>query len=69
MQDMSTMRKRTHAQELVELKTGKNLPDLLRDMYVVQGQTEVAMAKELGVSRITLRIWLVEFGVKKERAA
>lgn len=61
---------RTTAQQLIELKTGRNLPDLLDDMYRRQGKSEVLISIELGISRPTVRQWLAEFGIKKrERVA
>lgn len=66
--EMTTQRVRTHAQELIELRTGRNLPDLLRDMYVTQGKSQEFIAAELGIQRLTVNRWLLEFGIRKDAA-
>jgi DNA-binding transcriptional regulator LsrR (DeoR family) len=65
LHEMTIQRSRTHAQELIELKTGRNLPDLLYDMYVRQGKSQEFIAAELGIQRLTVNRWLLEFGIKK----
>jgi DNA-binding transcriptional regulator YiaG len=57
------MQSLTHAQELVRLRTGRELPDLLREMSQVRGLSQVAIAAELGVSRNTVAMWLREYGL------
>lgn len=59
----------THAQELVRLRTGRELPELLREMHVDRELSQGAMAAELGVSRNTVAMWLREFSVGREGAA
>lgn len=56
------MQNLTHAQELVRLRTGRELPDLLREMHG-RGLSQIAIAAELGVSRNTVAMWLREFGL------
>lgn len=59
----------TTAQQLIELRTGRTVRELLMDLYVHQGKSEVAIAQELGITRPTVRQWLGEFGLKRRRAA
>lgn len=59
------MQNLTHAQELVTLRTGRTVPDLLRDMYVRDGKPQVQIAEELGVSRNTVAMWLREFAIER----
>ena len=60
---------RTTAQQLIELRTGRNVAEILEEMYGRDGKTEVRIARELGISRPTLRTWLAEFGIKRRDAA
>lgn len=62
---MTTAPNRTHAQELVALRTGRDLGELLREMHVERGLSQGAIADELGVSRNTVAMWLREFGVTR----
>lgn len=55
----------THAQELVSLHTGRPVHEVLREMYVVEGRSQVDIAKELGVTRLTVAMWLREFGIAR----
>ena len=56
--DMRKMRTLTHAQALVSLRTGREIPDLLHDYYVLQRRSQVSIAAELGVTRLTVAMWL-----------
>jgi DNA-binding XRE family transcriptional regulator len=60
------MQNRTHAQELVTLRTGRQLPDLLHELYVERGLPQVEIAQELGITRNTLAMWLREYGVSRD---
>lgn len=61
--------KRTHAQELVRLRTGRELPELLHDLWVEQRLSQGAISEELGVSRITVAMWLREYGIERAEAS
>lgn len=63
------MQNLTHAQELVRLRTGRNLDDLLREMRVDRDMSAVAIAAELGVSRNTVATWLREYGLPTRQEA
>jgi transposase len=60
------MQNPTHAQSLVTLRTGRELPELLEDLHIVQGKSQIAIADELGVSRNTVAMWLREFGITRD---
>lgn len=60
---------RTHAQELVALRTGRPVADVLRDLYVDQRLTQEQVAAELGITRMTAVRWLAEYGIKREAVA
>lgn len=53
----------THAQALVTLRTGRAVPDLLRELYVEKGLSQAAIADELGVTRMTIAMWLREHSI------
>jgi hypothetical protein len=66
---VSTQQHPSHAQALVALRHGQSVPDLLRDLYVVQGLSQVEIAARLGVTRQSVAMWLREYGVRRERVA
>lgn len=59
----------THAQELVTLRTGRQVPDLLRELYVERRLSQADVAVELGVSRNTVAMWLREHQITRPVAA
>lgn len=54
---------RTHAQELVELKTGRPVREVLEELYIERGLSQEAIADELGISRMTVALWLRQFSI------
>lgn len=56
----------THAQELVTLRTGKPVEIALRELYVEQGLSQVAIADQLGITRLTVAMWLRQFGISRD---
>jgi hypothetical protein len=42
---------------------GREVPDLLRELYVVQGLSQEEVAEKLGVHRSTVVGWMAEFGI------
>jgi transposase len=63
--NMRKMQNPTHAQALVTLRTGREIPELLHDLYVVQCKSQEAIADELGVTRMTVAMWLREADVAR----
>lgn len=66
---MSNTPNPTHAQELVSLRTGREVPDLLRDLYVNQRLSQADIAEQLGISRMTVAMWLREHSITRPRVA
>ena len=62
---MTTAPNRTHAQELIALKFGRDPAELLREMHVEREMSQGAIADELGISRNTVAMWLREYGVTR----
>jgi predicted DNA-binding protein (UPF0251 family) len=56
---------RTHAQALVTLRTGEPVEAVLHRLYVERGLSQAAIAAELGISRMTVAMWLREFGIDR----
>lgn len=56
----------THAQELVTLRTGQDLGALLVQRYVAEARSQATIALELGVTRLTVCRWLLEYGITRD---
>lgn len=59
---------KSHAQQLVEMREGLDLVPLLRDLFVTQRMSRVAIAKRLGVSRETVGRWIDENAIDPQKA-
>lgn len=57
--------RKTPAKELVRLRTGRDIPDLLRELYVDRRYNLTEIGTALGVSRETVRLWLDEADIKR----
>jgi transposase len=64
-----TNESKSHAQQLVEIREGRDLPGLLRELFVSQRMSRVAIAKRLGVSRETVGRWIDEHGIDPQKVA
>jgi len=67
--NVSTQQYPSHAQALVALRHGRSVPELLRDLYVAQGLSQVEVAARLGVTRQSVAMWLREYGIRREKVA
>ncbi len=59
---------RTHAQSLVTLRTGQPVELTLRQLYVERRMSQADIADELGITRVTVAMWLREFGIERPPA-
>ena len=64
-----TIESKSHAQRLVETREGRELPELLRELFITQRMSRVAIAKRLGVGRDTVARWIDENGIDPQKAA
>lgn len=58
----------SHAQKAISLRTGREVPDLLRELYVERGLSHERIGAELGVTRATVARWLADFQIKRTYA-
>lgn len=58
----------THAQALVTLRTGRPVEELLFELYVTRRRSQAYIAAELGVTRMTVAMWLRQFGIERPDA-
>lgn len=58
--------RKSHAQLLVEERTGRQLDELLRDLYISRRHTQEEIAEALKVSRPTVKNWLAELGISRD---
>lgn len=52
-------------QELVRLRTGRTVPDLLRELYLERRYSDKAIADAIGVDRVTVNKWRAEYGIRR----
>lgn len=63
---MPHMRK-SHARDAVAARTGREVDDLLRELYVDRGYNFSEIAEALGVSRELVRQWIETAGLRDQR--
>lgn len=59
------MQNPTHAQTLVQVRTGRPVEKVLHEMYVERELSQAEIALELGITRNTVAMWLREFGIER----
>ena len=60
---------KSRAEQVVEGRTGRELPELLRELYVDQRHTQAEIAEALGVHRVTVTKWLGALGITRDDRA
>lgn len=60
--------RKSHARDAVSLRTGREVDELLRDLYVDKGYSFVEIGRALGVSRELIRQWVDAAGLKRPPA-
>lgn len=63
-----TIESKSHAQRLVETREGRDLPDVLRELFINQRMSRVAIANRLGVGRDTVARWIDENSIDPQKA-
>lgn len=57
---------KSHAKALVRERTGRDIPELLRELYVERRHNQDEIADALGVHRLTVGLWLREYGITRD---
>jgi DNA-binding XRE family transcriptional regulator len=57
---------KSYAQEAVRVRTGRDVEELLRELYIEQRRSQQEIADALGVARTTVTAWLGEFQISRE---
>jgi DNA invertase Pin-like site-specific DNA recombinase len=58
--------RKSYAKELVRQRTGREVVEVLRDLYVEKRHTQQEIADALGVSRMAIGSWLAEYGITRD---
>ena len=59
-------RSKSYAKEAVAARTGRDVGELLRDLYVTKRHSAQEIADALDVSRMTVVTWLREYGINRD---
>lgn len=60
------MTSKSFAQMVVEQRTGRQITELLRELYVQKRHSQQEIASALGVSRATISDWLREYSITRD---
>ena len=60
------MARKEYSIELVQTRTGRDVPDLLRELYVERRYSQQEIADALGVTRSLLQVWLKRYDISRE---
>jgi DNA invertase Pin-like site-specific DNA recombinase len=58
--------RKSYAKELVRRQTGREVADVLRELYLDKRHTQQEIADALGVSRMAIGAWLAEYGISRD---
>lgn len=59
------MANKSYAELVVQQRTGREVPELLRELYVEKRHSQEEIARALDVSRTTVSAWLAKFGISR----
>lgn len=57
---------KSHAKELVRRTTGREVADVLRELYVDRRHTQQEIADALGIARVTVGEWLRDYNITRD---
>lgn len=61
--------RKSYAEEVVRLRHGREVPDLLRELYVEKRHSQQEIADALGVSRMAINGWLQRYSISRDDRA
>jgi len=59
-------RNKSYAKEAVTARTGREVDELLRELYISKRHSAQEIADAIGVSRMTVVTWLREAGISRD---
>lgn len=51
---------------LVQLRTGREVEEVLRELFLERGYSDREIAEAIGVSRVTVNKWRKEYGIRAD---
>lgn len=63
------MSERSWAQKAVTIRTGREVPDILQELYIERRHSQQEIASALGVHRSAVAAWLREYGISRDDRA
>ena len=51
---------------LVTMRTGREVDDLLRELYLEKGYSDRQIAEAIDVDRVTVNKWRREYGIRRD---
>jgi DNA invertase Pin-like site-specific DNA recombinase len=62
----AAMANKSYSKELVRRSTGREIDDLLRELYLDRRHSQQEIAEALGITRSLVGQWLAEYGISRE---
>jgi DNA invertase Pin-like site-specific DNA recombinase len=59
-------RNKSYAKEAVHAQTGRDVDELLRELYIAKRHSAQEIADAIGVSRMTVVSWLKDAGISRD---
>lgn len=61
-----TSKHKSYAEAAVRERTGRDVPELLRELYVDRRHSQQEIADAFGVSRVLVSQWLAKYGIARD---
>jgi DNA invertase Pin-like site-specific DNA recombinase len=57
---------KSRTEQEVQIRTGREVPELVREMYLDRRYSDQEIADAIGVHRVTVTNWRQEWGIRRE---